>query len=103
MTVLFQTKNDEGDVLEVVQKPDGSVHFLLVAGGEPAFARLPAAQAVALATAILAVLPGHAMHHAETLDDDVCAAIGQAYLLPAAKRSLARKAAAETPPPEAAN
>jgi hypothetical protein len=60
-------------------------------------AKLTTVQAVALATAILATNPGHAMHQAEQLDDTTCAALGQAFLIPAARRSLEREAAKSMP------
>jgi hypothetical protein len=87
--VLFEVVNGEAGV-RVSQ--DGDAHLVLetVIEGQLHRSRLDAEQAVALATSILRENAGMTMRFAEQLDDETCALLGQAFLYPAAKRSLAR-------------
>jgi len=100
MTTLFEAvKGSDGvrvsqpdaDHIDVEQLIDGTCNV----------ARLTTVQAVALAIAILAANPGHAMHQAERLDDMTASALGQAFLLPVGRRALARQNAESSPIPEA--
>jgi hypothetical protein len=73
------------------------VEIEVLIDGQLNAARLTTVQAVALAIAILATNPGHAMHQAEQLDDTTAAVLGQGFLIPVARRSLERAAAKATP------
>lgn len=81
-----------------VSQPDADhVDLEVLLDGACNVARLSTMQAVALAIAILTANVGHAMHQAEALDDETSAVLGQAFLLPSARRALARRHAAPVP------
>lgn len=85
----------KGDAGVCVTRADRD-HFELetLIEGQHNVARLPIEQAVALAVAILADCPLVVMRVAEALDDETAAALGQAFLLPGARRAMERSAKA---------
>lgn len=92
MTILFEMVK-EGGGMRVAQEDADHVLIELLIEGTNNQLRLTTIQAVALAIALCASNPGHVMHQAEQLDDETSAVLGQAFLLPSARRALERKAA----------
>lgn len=93
---LFEVVQDRDGVR--VSQPDADhIDLEVLIDGQLNTARLTVAQGVACAIAILVSNVGHAMHQAEALDDETSAVLGQAFLLPSARRALERQNAALMP------
>ena len=87
---LFEMMTADGAV-QVTQADPERVTFAIGVVGDVNVVHLRVEEALALCTAILRENLGLLMHVAEhELDDETCAAVGQAYLFGPAKRALDR-------------